>query len=196
MLTWLCWDIWMAYGSPGLATIMLVAFNWDRHNLGQLPTGVGTLEAKEPMSEARWFYVSFKMILKLILYGSIKSVLCLVAQLCPTLCNPIDNSLPGSSVHKNYPGKNTGVDCHPLLQGIFPIQGANPSLQHCRLILYRLSHQGRPGILTWVAYPFFRGSSQPRNWTGVFCLAGGFFTSWDLAWSKELSSVCDLFSWW
>ena len=69
------------------------------------------------------------------------SVLCLVTQSCPTLCNPMDCSLPGSSVHGGSPGKNTGVDCHALLQGIFPTQGSNPDLLHCRQILYRLSHQ-------------------------------------------------------
>ena len=41
----------------------------------------------------------------------------------------------------NYAGKNTGVGCHVLLQGIFPIQGSNPGLPHCRQILYYLSHQ-------------------------------------------------------
>ena len=40
------------------------------------------------------------------------------------------------------PGKNTGVDCHSLLQGMFPTQGLNPGLLHCRRILYCLSHQG------------------------------------------------------
>ena len=39
------------------------------------------------------------------------------------------------------PGKNTGVGCHLLLQGIFPTQGSNPGLSHCRQTLYRLSHQ-------------------------------------------------------
>ena len=43
-------------------------------------------------------------------------LLCLGAQLCPTLCNPADCSLPGSSVHRDYPGKNTGVGGHFLLQ--------------------------------------------------------------------------------
>ena len=38
------------------------------------------------------------------------------------------------------PGKNTGVGCHSLLQGIFPSQESNPSLLHCRWIIYRLSH--------------------------------------------------------
>ena len=47
---------------------------------------------------------------------------CVVSQLCLTLCDPMDCSPPGSSVHANSPGKNTGVSCHALLQGIFPIQ--------------------------------------------------------------------------
>ena len=42
------------------------------------------------------------------------------------------------------PGKNTGMGCHFLLQGIFPTQGSNPDLLHCRQILYRLSHQRSP----------------------------------------------------
>ena len=50
------------------------------------------------------------------------------AQSCPTLCDPMDCSPPGSSVHGNSPGKNTGVGCHAFLQGIFPTQGSNPGL--------------------------------------------------------------------
>ena len=53
---------------------------------------------------------------------------CLVAKSCPTLCDPMDCSPPGSSVHGDSPGKNAGVGCHSLLQGIFPTQGLNPSL--------------------------------------------------------------------
>ena len=71
---------------------------------------------------------------------------CLVAQLCPTLCNPMDCSLPDSSVHGGSPGKNTGVGCHALCQGIFPTQGSNPSLLHCRRILYPQRHQGSPNL--------------------------------------------------
>ena len=44
----------------------------------------------------------------------------------------------------DFPGNCTGVDCHFLLQGIFPTQGSNPGLPHCRQTLYRLSHQGSP----------------------------------------------------
>ena len=72
---------------------------------------------------------------------------CLVAQSCLTLCNPMDCRPPGSSVHRDSPDKNTGVGCHALLQGIFPTQGSNPGLLHCRQILYHLSHQGSPRIL-------------------------------------------------
>ena len=53
--------------------------------------------------------------------------------------DPMDCSLPGSSVHGDSPGKNTGVDCHALLQGIFLNQGSNSCLLcllHCREILY------------------------------------------------------------
>ena len=56
----------------------------------------------------------------------------------------IDHSPPGSFVHGNSPGKNTGVGCHDFLQGIFPTQGSNPDLPHYRRILYHLSHQESP----------------------------------------------------
>ena len=65
-----------------------------------------------------------------------------------------------------------------LFQGILPTRGSNPGLLKCRQILYWLSHQGSQRILKWVAYPFSSGSSQPRNWTRVSCIAGRFFTSW------------------
>ena len=81
----------------------------------------------------------------------------LVAQSCPTLWDPMDCSPPGSSVHGDSPGKNTGVGCHALLQGIFPTQGSNPGLLHCRRILYRLSHQGSSLILTYYTHTQEKG---------------------------------------
>ena len=72
------------------------------------------------------------------LHRNLNTYLCLVAQSCLTLCDPMDCSLPGSSVHEDSPGKNTGVGCHALLQG----------------------------------------SSQPRDWTQVSCIAGRIFTIW------------------
>ena len=77
----------------------------------------------------------------------------------------------------NSPGHNTEVCSHSLLQEIFPTQGLNPGLSHCRWILYHLSHQGSPRILEWMAYPFSRVTSWPSNQTGVPCIAGGFFIS-------------------
>ena len=73
----------------------------------------------------------------------------------------------------NSLGQNTRVGSLSLLQGIFPTQGSNPGLPLCREILYQLSHKGSPSMLGWVAYPFSRGSSQPR----VSCVAGRFFTN-------------------
>ena len=78
----------------------------------------------------------------------------------------------------NSPGQNTGVGSLSLLQGIFLTQGSNPGLLPCRWILYHLNHRGSPRILVWGAFPFSRGSSQPRNQTWVSGIAGGFFTNW------------------
>ena len=61
-----------------------------------------------------------------------------VAQLCPTLCDPMDCSLPGSSIHRIFQAK----------------------------------------VLEWVAISFSRGSSWPRDWTQVSCIAGRRFTIW------------------
>ena len=61
---------------------------------------------------------------------------------CPTLCNPMDCSLPVSSAYGDSPSKITWVGCHALLQGTFPTQGLNLGLPYCMQILYHLSHQG------------------------------------------------------
>ena len=61
----------------------------------------------------------------------------------------------------NSSGQNTGVGSHFLHQGLFPTQGSNPDLLHCRQILYQLSYKGSPRILEWVAYPFSRDLPNP-----------------------------------
>ena len=61
-----------------------------------------------------------------------------VTHSCLTLCDPMDSS------PWNSPGQNTGVGTLSLLQGIFPTQGSNPGLPHCRQILYQMSYQGSP----------------------------------------------------
>ena len=71
-----------------------------------------------------------------------------VAQPCLTLCDPLTVArrapLPSDSLDRNTRGRSP-----PLLQGIFPTQGSNPGLPHCRRILYQLSPQGSPTGLLW-----------------------------------------------
>ena len=96
------------------------------------------------------------------------------------VCSVVSDSLQPHELYspRNSPGQNTGVGSHSRPQAIFPTQGSNPGLPHCRWILYQLSHKGSPRILEWVAYPFSSRSSWPRNQNGVSCIAGRFFTSW------------------
>ena len=96
------------------------------------------------------------------------AVLCLVAQSFSSLCHPMDCSPPGSSVHGDYPGTNTGVSCYALLQGIVPTQESNPGVLHCRCILYCLSHQG----------------TQLHEWG-----------NWGLGWLNDLFKIKDLGKW-
>ena len=79
-----------------------------------------------------------------------------VTQLYLTLCDPMDYTVHGILQDSPEP---TGVGSHALLQGIFPTQGLNPGLLHCRQILYQLSLKGSPRIQEWVAYPFLSRSS-------------------------------------
>ena len=106
-------------------------------------TGVGSLSLLQgifPTQELNWSLLHCRWIFYQLSYQRspelLCAVLCLVAQSCPTRCDLMDCNLPGSSVHGDFPGKNTGVSCHALLQGIFPIQGSNPGLPLCRQILY------------------------------------------------------------
>ena len=94
-----------------------------------------------------------------------------VAQLCLTLCDPMDCSPPGSSVHGDSPGKNTGVPCHALLQGIFPTQGSNPGLLHCRRILFPFEPPGKPKNTTVGSLSLLQGifPAQELNWGLLHC---------------------------
>ena len=89
----------------------------------------------------------------------------------------MDYSRTGSCVH--------GILQARILEWEFPSLGdlPNPGIEsRCPALqagfFYRLSHQGSLGILAWVAYPFSRGYTPPRNPTGVSCIVGWFFTSW------------------
>ena len=95
-----------------------------------------------------------------------------VTQSCPTLCDPMDYTVHGILQAKMlewvaFPffliqGSNWG-----LPGGIYPTQGLNPGLMHCRQIFYQLSHKWNTRILKWVAYPFFL--TQGSNWGLLHC---------------------------
>ena len=78
---------------------------------------------------------------------------CPVIQWCLPLCDPMDCSPPGSSVHGDSQGKNTGVGCHFFLQGIFPTQGLNLRLLHCRWILYHWAPWEAWRATTFLLFP-------------------------------------------
>ena len=84
----------------------------------------------------------------------------------------MDCSLPGSSVPGDSPGKNTGVGCRTLLQGILPTQGLNPGLSHCKWILFLLSDQGSKSKNTGVdSLSLFQQIflTQELNWGLLYC---------------------------
>ena len=87
-------------------------------------------------------------------------------------------SLPGSSVHGDSPGKNTGVDCRTLLQRISPTQGLSPGLPHCRQILYQLSHKRSPRIWEWGSLSLLQRIFLTQESNRDLLIAGGFFTKW------------------
>ena len=80
--------------------------------------------------------------------------LCACAQSCPTLCDPMDSSSPGSSVHGIFQARNTGVGFNFLFQGIFQTQGSNPHLLHRQTDSLPLHHQ-EVQILTLQPYFIF-----------------------------------------
>ena len=69
---------------------------------------------------------------------------CLVAQSCPTPCDHMDCSPPGSSIHGDSPGQNTGMSCHALLQGIFPTKGWKPGLPAMQVCSLPSEPPGKP----------------------------------------------------
>ena len=104
---------------------------------------------------------------------------CLVAKSCPTLCDPMDRSPPGSSVHGDSPGKRTGVGCHSLSRGSSPARDQTRVSCIGRRILYHLSHQGSPcSKEQWLnktssccvfSSPFWSHSHSPSLWLPWDC---------------------------
>ena len=105
----------------------------------------------------------------------------IVAQSSPTPCNLMDYI-----VHGILQARVLEWGAFPFSRGL-PNPGIKPRSPALQVDSFQLSHRGSPRILEWVAYPFSRRSSWPRNQTGAFCIAGGFFTSWIIreAWRRS-----------
>ena len=110
-----------------------------------------------------------------------------VAQLCPTLCNPMIYSVQGI-----LEARILEWVAFSFSRGSSQPRHRMKFYSHCRQILYQLSHKGSPKILEWVAYPFASGSSRPRNRTRVSCIAGEFFTNWDIRKAPSLTEMGSL----
>ena len=108
-------------------------------------------------------------------------VLCLVIQLCPTLCDSIDCSLPGSSVHGDSPGKNTGVGCYILLQGIFPTQGIEPRSAVLQTDSLLSDHQGSPPC----PFFFFLSFKPSKKYLRVYLPQAWFLNSHSETWERR-----------
>ena len=87
-----------------------------------LPSQVESCAKRLKMKIAFWKEIRVFLNPSLIVLFSLFVVLCLVAQVCLTLCNPMDCTLPGFSIHGDSPSKNAGMGRHALLQGIFLTQ--------------------------------------------------------------------------
>ena len=122
----------------------------------------------------------------------------LVAQSCPVLRDPMDCSTPGSPSPWDFPGRNTGLGCHFLLQGTCMTQGLNSwllCLLYCRWILYLLGHWWRPLILH-IYKPIHSAPSMYTELYQALRVWGVSLLAYNLAkemeqWGKVLSN-----NWW
>ena len=122
-----------------------------------------------------------------------------VAQLCPTLSDPMDCSLPGSSVRGIFQAKVLELGAIAF-STIWGWSHANKELWNTGFTVKTVAHQSplsmgilQARILEWVAVPFSRGSSWPNDQTRVSCIAGRFFTIWatrEVPISPPLSGDC------
>ena len=124
----------------------------------------------------------------------------LVTQLCLTLCEPMDCSPPGFSVHGSLQARILErMPFHP--PGTFPTHGLNLGLPHCRQILYRLSHQGNPRLCIWLindkslficllssTLAYLRLSHVVRFYSRQ--LWGDGHLTWYLLWFKQCTPPC------
>ena len=107
-------------------------------------------------------------------------ITCVHARSCPTLFWPT----PWTVAHQalcswDFPGKNTGVGCHSLLQGVFSTQGLNPRHLHCTR-LFITCHQGSPQLMMQVLKQLFGNSFLQRSYLECVHREGESFLSREL----------------
>ena len=147
---------WLRLCAPGAKGLASIHGQGTRSHMLQLRIPQDTMKIKDPAycKDPTWPNKEIMCVCMCVCVRACAHthtcMLYLVAQWCPTLCDPMDCSPPGSLVRGDSPGKNTRVGCHVLLLGIFPTQGLNPGLPHCRHILYHLSHQGSIYIFIYI----------------------------------------------
>ena len=102
----------------------------------------------------------------------------------------------------NSLGQNTGVGSLSLLQGIFPTQGLNPGLLHCRQILYQLSHKGNPKNTGVGSLALLQGifTTQELNWGLLNCRRILYQLSYqgspkDMCVEKEMATHASILAW-
>ena len=128
---------------------------------------------------------------------------CFITQPCPILCDPMDCSLPGSADHGNSPGKDTGVGCRALLQGMFPPRDRT-QVSHIagRFFTIWVTREAKE-YWSGVACPFSRGEGEGCHalLQGIFptqrsnqvsCIASRFWFTRELDHNKNYNYVrCD-----
>ena len=110
-------------------------------------------EGWEAGLEGRWFFRGSEC--------QVKLHACSVTQLCLTLCNPMNCNPPASSVLWDFPGKNTGVSCQFLLQGVFVTQGSDWRLVHSQAHSLPQYHLGSPK-LSWILFKQLKSQDDYR----------------------------------
>ena len=148
--TWirsLGWEDPLEEGMASHSSILAWRLPWAEEPGGLRSTGSQSVWTTEWLSTAEYSVSPWRTLPAPPLPVSSFALVCMLTQPCPTFWDPMDGSPPGSSVHGIFPGKNTRVSCHFLLQGTFPIQGSNPGLLcllHWQAESLPLSHQGSP----------------------------------------------------
>ena len=105
------------YSAMKMKDILLFTITWT-----DFERALCSMKWVWPRNTSRVWSHSYVKSIKKQTHWNRECIVCRVSQSCPTLCNPMDCSPPGSSVHGDSPDKNTGVGCPALLQGIFPTQ--------------------------------------------------------------------------